>query len=266
MSITWSEMRYRILICTALLISILLAGCVADTRTQPEEPMEILFIGNSFIFFNDMPEMFAILAEAGGHQVNVASSTMGGYSLARHAQDGLTLSMLESESWDFVILQEKSGISAAPQERDVIMYPYVRHLNDLVLAQGGETILLMTWGNRHGLPQGKLNDYDAMQAEIAIGYKTISDELDVRLAPVGIAWQTALERDQQLSLWMEDGSHPSPLGSYLAANVLYALIFKQSPVGLPHPGGVEIKAETAKFLQEIAAEIVLENPKKWNIP
>jgi hypothetical protein len=48
--------------------------------------------------------------------------------------------------------------------------------------------------------------------------------------------------------------------------VLSALVFKQSPVGLPHPEGDEINAETAKFLQEIAAEIVLENPKKWNIP
>ena len=35
------------------------------------------------------------------------------------------------------------------------------------------------------------------------------------------------------ALFRDDGSHPSPLGTYLAATVLYETLYRKSPVGLP---------------------------------
>jgi hypothetical protein len=37
------------------------------------------FIGNSFTFFNHLPEMFADLARSGGHEVEVDMSAQGRY-------------------------------------------------------------------------------------------------------------------------------------------------------------------------------------------
>ncbi len=36
----------------------------------------------------------------------------------------------------------------------------------------------------------------------------------------------------QLNLYFSDGSHPSPIGSYVAACVFYATLYGKSPVGL----------------------------------
>jgi len=103
-----------------------------------------------------------------------------------------------------------------------------------------------------------------MQAEVASGYINIADELDSIVAPVGVVWQRAIERNPQLELWMEDGSHPTPLGSNLAANVLYSTIFNEISVDVSsvYDG---IGLEIGKLVQEVVAEI-LEDSSSWNIP
>lgn len=58
-----------------------------------------------------------------------------------------------------------------------------------------------------------------MQAQLEDGYGQIAQELDAPVAPVGTAWSTALQANPRLSLWQDDGSHPSEQGTYLAACV-----------------------------------------------
>lgn len=107
--------------------------------------MQVLFIGSSYTFFNVMPEIFDNLAESGGYEVIIATQARGGFSLADHAQDSATRSILESQSWDYVVLQEKGDFPALIVEREEKMYPYFRQLNDLAKAQGAKTVLFMPW-------------------------------------------------------------------------------------------------------------------------
>ena len=93
-----------------LVFTAIISGC--SPSPVPEEPIQILFIGNSYTFFNDMPGIFSDLAESGGFDADVTTVAKGGYSLADHTQDAETRSILESQNWDFVILQEKSDIPA----------------------------------------------------------------------------------------------------------------------------------------------------------
>jgi hypothetical protein len=53
-------------------------------------------------------------------------------------------------------------------------------------------------------------------------------------------------------------------GTYLAACVFYAAIYAKSPEGLGYRA--DLPKETAQFLQTIANQTVLTDPKKWNIP
>jgi hypothetical protein len=56
-------------------------------------------------------------------------------------------------------------------------------------------------------------------------------------------------------MWQQDGMHPQPSGTYLAACVFYAKYFNRSPVGNKYvPKGVT--AKNAKLLQKIAADTV----------
>jgi hypothetical protein len=134
-------------------------------------------------------------------------------------------------------------------------YPAIRLLYDKVSEKGAALILFMTWGPRDGLPDAGYKNYDETQAQICTGYMDIANELDVIVAPVGIAWKNAIKKDPQLNLWNLDGIHPSREGSYLSACVFYATIFMQSPEGLTY--GADLPKEIAEFLQIAAAETVL---------
>lgn len=75
------------------------------------------------------------------------------------------------------------------------------------------------------------------------------------IAPVGPAWSTTVKTHPELSLWQEDGSHPTERGTYLAACVFYAVVFHESPDGLTYRAN--LSEENAKTIQTIASTIVL---------
>jgi len=224
----------------------------------------ILFIGNSYTYVNDLPQMFADLAHSGGHKVQTGMVAEGGWTLADHVASSGTINQLKSSKWNYVVLQEQSEIPAVEQSRTTIMYPAARQLVSQIKGLGATPVFFMTWAHQAGLPGNGLPDYQSMQFQIDLGYMGIAQELKVPMAPVGYAWLIAYVQDPRLVLWQEDGSHPSEQGTYLAACVFYATIFRQSPEGLTYlgqlPGGV------AKELQTVAASIVLNNPKQWNLP
>lgn len=71
------------------------------------------------------------------------------------------------------------------------------------------------------------------------------------MVPVGEAWQRLLARDPTIALWQDDGSHPAPAGTYLAACVLVRTLFGKSPVGLGDHGGLPDTLATE--IQQVAA-------------
>src|SRR5258706_6107245 len=201
----------------------------AETR---ETCVHILFIGNSYTFVNDLPNMFAELAHAGGHKVETGMVAAGGLTLADHSKSPEVTNQLESSTWDFVVLQEQSEIPAIQQYRTQEMYPAARMLAHKIEQTGGIPILFVTWAHRKGLPQAGLPDYDSMQANIDDGYLGIARELNVPIAPVGYAWSLVTKQNPTLDLWQEDGSHPDEQGNDLAGSVLYAAIYPHSPQGV----------------------------------
>ena len=239
-----------------ILVLLLLTGCaISQPEGIPDTPLRVLFIGNSYTFKNNLPELFAELVRSSGREIDVDMAAPGGWTLADHAASEETLMMIGSQDWDYVVLQEQSVMPSIPADREQAMYPAVRALDEMVRHVGAETVLLMTWGRRDGLAEEGYPDYEAMQAELGVGYTEIGQEVGAIVAPVGLAWQNAIKLDANLALWDSDGSHPSEMGSYLAANVLYAAILGESPLALTYTAGLQ--TETASFLKRNAAVIVL---------
>jgi hypothetical protein len=224
----------------------------------------ILFIGNSYTYVNDLPNMTAELAKAGGHRIEMGIAAKGGWTLSAHAGSAETLDKLKSSNWDFVILQEQSQIPSIEQYRAESMYPAARSLVRQIKAVGATPIFFLTWAHRDGWPKNGLNGYESMQSQIDQGYLVIAQELGVPVAPVGYAWLMTRRHNPQLDLWQSDGSHPSEKGTYLAACVFYATLFRESPEGLTYLA--HLPKEIARGLQTIASQTVLENPKQWNLP
>lgn len=246
----------RVIFVTVILI--MAGGCAPEDacRTNPgsEPPLHVLFIGNSYTFFNDLPGTFARLACSGGYTVEVDMAVQGGWTLADHAASGTAQDKLKEQKWDYVILQDQSEIPAIEAYRQSTMFPAVRQLNKEIRKLGAKPELFLTWGHRDGLPEAGLKNFSEMQAQLSNGYYRIGKELNIPVVPVGVAWIKARELPTPLNLWQDDGSHPNESGTYLAACVFYAAIYQQSPEGLKYSAG--LSQDSAQVLQTLAASVM----------
>jgi hypothetical protein len=218
----------------------------------------VLFVGNSFTFYNSMPALVHQLeaADAGAPPFFVAEYTRGGWTLEDASRDDGLASLLGDVRWDVVVVQEQSQLlSFPPEQRREETYPFARALRREISSAGGQTVLFMTWGYREGDPGNYPGDtFTAMQLRLAEGYSELGAELSAPVAPVGLAWEEALRREPALDLWDWDGEHPNAAGSYLAACVFYAMLSGRNPSRSEFTAGLE-PAE-ARFLQDVAWDVV----------
>ena len=193
-----------------------------DASGRPNAPLKVLFIGNSYTFYNSMPNMLSALAasSADRRQVKVKEATMGGADLDKLWGLRTTRHAISDDKWDFVVLQEHSVLPTIDPER---MKVAARKMNAEIRKTGAKTILFLTWARR-GKPE--------IQSLLDRAYFTLARELNAGVAPVGPAWRIALGLDPSIPLHAEDGSHPTPIGSYLTACVLYLVLLE---TGQPCP-------------------------------
>jgi hypothetical protein len=182
----------------------------------------ILFIGNSFTNRNDLPGMLARLAAAAQppNRVETDRVIANGRALKTHWERGAAAEAICASKWNYVVLQEQSTL---PLKNPARMHEYIRLFDEAIQASGAKTVLYMTWARRH--------QWDR-QAELSEAYASIGRSIGAIVAPVGVAWQLALHDRPGLVLHDKDNSHPNLAGTYLAACVFFALLFKQSPEGL----------------------------------
>ncbi len=224
-------------------------GCDAKDRRQP---CRVLFVGNSYTYVNDLPQVFARLAASGSHPVQSSALASPRATLADHVQAPETSATIRGHGWNVVVLQEQSQIPSLETLRQRAMYPPARQLVREVRNAGASPVFFLTWAHRDGWPEMGLHGYTAMQVAVDAGYGKIARELGVAVAPVGVAWSSATRRFAPTVLWQSDGTHPTPAGTYLAACVFYATLFKASPVGLSYRGSLQRR--DAIVLQRLAAD------------
>lgn len=237
----------------------LLLLCVSAVRAG--DTLSVLFLGNSYTYVNDLPGLFRGLAESGGRTALTDQNTPGGYTLAQHRADSVSLSKIGLGTFDYVVLQEQSQTPVIEYWRYNEMYPTCRSLDSLIHAAGESTAFYMTWGRKYGGAQTRggyssppFADYFEMQDSLRSSYTMIAQELAATLIPAGMAWRLARLQDSLADLWQSDYSHPTLRGSYLAACVFYARLFRANPVGLSFNGG--LTPEDALLYQQLAWEAV----------
>lgn len=221
-------------------------------------PLRVLFIGNSYTFYNDMPQQLRQLTLSGGELrvAQVERVVVGGRNLKQHWEDSVARAAIAKGSWDYIVLQEHSlGALQAPDT----MRKYMRLFDAEIRNSGAQTILYMTWA-RQLKPES--------QREITRVYTSIGRELGALVVPVGLAWEQVQRRYPTLVLFDPDGTHPNAKGSYLAACVFYSSLYVKAPLGLVNTICIEKDAvpfalatliyDEATLLQRIAWEAYLQ--------
>jgi hypothetical protein len=192
-----------------------------DSPAGTDEPLKVLFIGNSLTYTNEMPQIFQGLATSQNRRVRVAMQALGDYTLEKHWKDGKAAEMITGGNWDVVVLQEHG---TGPIENLNSMKEYAAKFNELIKKQNARTVLFMTWP-----PQNKMST----QRRIAIAYEDLAKELGATVAPVGLAWQKALGGNKPVALHAADKKHPTEAGSYLTACVFYSLLVDSKRADMP---------------------------------
>lgn len=246
-----------------------LLGAPIQLLAQPDTT-RVLFLGNSYTAFNNLPNLVQQLGQQGSRVVITSSNTPGGYTLAQHLTNTNALQFIRQGNWDVVILQEQSQIPTIPFYRDGQFMPAGQDLADTIRAYQpcAKVLYYLTWGRQNGGQQcdgGAVNcspnfaNFGHMQDSLTAAYTRLAQATQSILAPVGEAWRWHIDRGGAV-LHTADQSHPNALGSYLAACVFYNMIWQVPSSGNSYRG--TLSATQAQALQQAADSTVASNT--WN--
>jgi len=194
--------------------------------------MQILMIGNSYTYFNQMPALLEALCRENGKDVTVTSVTKGGRRLIAYQQeDPTTLALreaLKDGRYEVCFIQEQS---VAPALRPEEFLEGLRHVESMTRPFVDRYILYSTWGRKEG--NSVLQDHGWTNREMArllsLSYQKAAELLGADRSPVGEAFLWMKKHYPQTELYVEDGSHPSYEGSCLGTMVHYRTLFGTLP-------------------------------------
>lgn len=239
--------------------------------TQPERPSRLLLIGDYFLQANlgvdaHLKAMAITASPTISLETAILASTSDqrSYTLKLTWDAGSALARIRQDEPDVVVLYE----DLAPMTDQQEFKESVGKFENEIRNTGAETVLFMPWEYDLKLKKVTIE-------EIARVYSDLANELGVKVAPVGLAWQRARQESPTPDLYYTDRMGPSIYGTYLAACVLYATILGEDPTGLPYrpaelfPDAApivrdvirrwpKITDDEAAFLQRIAWETVQE--------
>lgn len=235
----------------------------AVTSVGVAEPRSFLFVGNSFMYYNNsMHKHFNRLAKEGDEKnsgdYRATSVTISGAGLNWHDIEsyfrpnalaeysfvaGNQVRFNDHEQlYDVVIMMDCSQCPIHPRLKSVF-HEYAEKHSETIIGNGARPVLLMTWA---------YEDRPEMTAALAEQYTIAGNDNNLLVVPAGLAFAKARSLRPEIKLYVPDKRHPSPAGTYLAALTIYASVFNQSPLG--YAAGEGLDAETSTFLQKVAWE------------
>ena len=156
------------------------------------------------------------------------------------------------EPFELVILQGGSAEANTISERKDFSLK-AKAMIEKIHEAGAEAALYMI----HAYVEPHENTNPEMIKNIKKMYIDAANQNNVLVIPVGIAFENAYDLNPDIVLHKEyDGSHPSLLGTYLAACVVFSSITHKSPLKIQYDYFGKITQEDKKFLQEVAKNTV----------
>ena len=202
-----------------VLVLFVFLSCSNSTNS---DPLKILFIGNSYTYYNSSPELLKALVNEKfpNKPLEIQLISQGGMTLKRHWEEGRSVEAIKSNDWDYVVLQEQSKLGMGLIiDNDFYFgqtdhfYEYARKFDTEIKKAGALTAFFMTWSVKQHPEEQKI---------LTHAYSTIAKELNAKLIPVGLVWDK-IRSQTDFDLYDLDGTHPSAYGSYLVAISMFCV-------------------------------------------
>jgi hypothetical protein len=252
-------------------LSLVIIICHIAVLSFSQNSKNVLFLGNSYTYYNNLPQMLTDLARSTGDTMTFDSNTPGGYTFQGHSTNTTSLAKIAAGNWDFVVLQEQSQLPSFPDNQvETSVFPYARILDSLINLNNNcaETVFYMTWGRKFGDASNCANfaplcTYEGMDSMLYLRYMMMADSNDAIVSPVGAVWRSLRQNYPLIDLYQSDNSHPSLAGSYAAACSFYATIFRKDPTLITNNYG--LPSADALNIRQTAKAIVFDSLAKWHV-
>tara|TARA_B100000513_G_scaffold11811_1_gene4917 strand:- start:80 stop:862 length:783 start_codon:yes stop_codon:yes gene_type:complete len=220
----------------------------------------ILFIGNSFTFYWNLPSLVEKMSIERGLNWDITHFTVPSATLKILWNNPDLKSILESETFDHVIIQEHStNILTNANGNSEFYFGQITSL----IPDSTQIHFFSTW-MYPSMEQYNINNEEYPIEETI---KQIIEGTTTKIIPIGRAFKLFQSKYPQFNLLMEDDKHPNPNGSYLASCVIFSHLSAESSLNLSkrYKGidnkGVDIyysivEDEVLPFLQQISDEVI----------
>ncbi|CAM1372842.1 SGNH/GDSL hydrolase family protein [Tenacibaculum xiamenense] len=274
-----------------VLVIILVFAIVSckSSRVVSLEERNVLFIGNSLTYYNDMPQILQQMLNETDSKIKVDQITNPGQSLSGHLSDIIvsrtengisvrkkaehelteTEKKIKGKSWDIIILQTGTVAVMIPENRRLKTAIAISEIKELAINPKCKFILFNTWPSKDEYPKqycypSQFIDHaikkekccslimENLEDEIKLinnSYDEISKELGLLNSDNGNKFYRVLKEYPEIELY-EDDSHPNKYGAFLNACIFYQLLTKRKPSDLKFIG--EIEPKKADFLKRIS--------------
>lgn len=258
--------RLKKLFCVSL--TLLLISCGNNTPggnnepepTEEDKSYDVLFIGNSFTFYNSLDVLTEKIAENIGVDMKCSAITMGSHSLLEDADENDVLgkkvdAALKNHQYTDIVLQDKSN------------YPYnhysefregVSQMSTKISAtqENAKTYIYETWGYNS---ENITTPIPEMEDTIRYNTNMVAKRYGLGVAYVGAAFTYIYENHPDINLYHQDNKHPSYLGSYLAALIHVATLTGKHINNVTYQGeyGVTNEYGQITFVSEVTKQVLI---------
>jgi hypothetical protein len=246
------------------------ASIVAPSVQPTSNLTRVLFVGNSFSFYNNgihnhLGSLIRSSGEWKRQQNRLRLSTLSGGHISEHSADLESILSDASQNWHAIVLQGHSNEPISSKKNKAFVLATAKAVKQ-IKAKGIQPILFMTWGYKN---------QPTMGMDLANIYTKLANKLEVLVVPVGVAFASAETELSNIELFVpdvlgadsenqltyrKDWKHPSEAGTYLAACVFYATLYQRSPEGIIFTG--KLHKDTALALQKLSWKVTQQFFKK----
>lgn len=246
--------------------------------------INILILGNSLVYFNDMPAILQGIIEASGKAANVESITKGSATMTMFASPDDPLGRqlrdkLCEKNYDYIFIEPSRRMTPDNDPLEHSVYSCELEASKVLKAladqNGAETIIYSVFGNNTGgyyiyntaSPSAAANTrvfkpitHNAHVKYLRSQHMKIAEALGgVKLAEAGYAFENILasEYANRFDLYHTDNQHPSPEGSYLVACTFYSAVFGERVSKNPYDYSF-VSEEHRAILQKYSDKTMIE--------
>ncbi|HEY0740739.1 MAG TPA: SGNH/GDSL hydrolase family protein [Chryseosolibacter sp.] len=199
----------------------------------------MLFVGNSLTYTNNLPSLLETIAKADDVVIKTEMIAFPNYALEDHWNERNVSSTLSKTKFDYVIFQQ--GPSGLPASRQNLIQ-YALKFSEMCKAKGTLMCMYGVWPS-----VDRAFDFP----NVIASYQIAADTCDAILLPAGKAWKSIIDQHKTFPLYSSDGFHPSIQGSILSALVIYTSLFKKQDLDFLTVTNLPPKSLTAQQLDVI---------------